>query len=241
MQSGIKYDYSVMSINKNNISNIKDIILKNKLSGINITNPYKIIITRQIDIKNNLLKQFDAANCIRKEDDGMLSGTNTDGPGFIKMLDKNNIKIENKDFVILGSGGSAIAVAYTLAQKKASSLSVMCRDYNKGVVIKSLIIRDFPAVDIYVNKLSKSDRKIIINCTPVVPIPDGMLGGISIKCIKTIIDINYNDYGKYPGIKSLGGIDMLIYQAIFSVNYWFRTTIDGDIDIIEIKKYINDA
>ena len=60
-----------------------------------------------------------------------------------------------------------------------------------------------------------------------------------IKKYESIIDINYSKRSSYPGVKSIDGIDMLIYQAIFSVNYWFRTTID--IDIRQIKKHINNA
>ena len=77
---------------------------------------------------------------------------------FVGILNKkkqpkcNKIDVD-KDFAILGSGGAAISIAYTLAQSHVPSLSIICRDYDKGKHIKFLIKRDFPDVDIYVNNL----------------------------------------------------------------------------------------
>ena len=240
LESGIKYSYDLISINKFGFSDIKEMLKKENLSGINITNPYKTRITGYIDVKNGLLKNINSANCIRAENNGMISGTNTDGPGFMGMLYNNKIDVD-KDFAILGSGGAAISIAYTLAKNHVSSLSIICRNYDKGKHIKFLINRDFPDVDIYVNNSPKYNNMIIVNCTPVVPIPSSLTGSISSEKISAIIDINYSMRSNYPGVKSIDGIDMLIYQAIFSVNYWFRTTIDRDIDIRRIKNHINNA
>ena len=237
-ESGIRYRYDLIDINAGDLSDIKGLLNKENLSGINITNPYKTSIARYIDIKNGLLKNINSANCIRLEDNAMVSGTNTDGPGFISMLGNNKIDVD-KDFAILGSGGAAISIAYTLAQSHVPSLSIICRDYDKGKHIKFLIKRDFPDVDIHVNNSPTTNNIVIVNCTPAVPIPSTLAGSISSDKISTIIDINYSKRSSYPGVKSIDGIDMLIYQAIFSVNYWFRTTID--IDIRQIKKHINNA
>lgn len=67
-------------------------------------------------------KTIGAVNIIRKEIDGSLTGSNTDGAGYAMALEamfrKRRERLAEKRILILGAGGSGRAIAFALAEKK---------------------------------------------------------------------------------------------------------------------------
>jgi len=231
---GIDYSYKIIDT-KDSKPNLKEIILSNNLSGLNVTIPYKSIMIDYIDVLEGNTNVIGATNCIRVDQNSIFA-TNTDTIGFEKMLSLNNIDIAGNNFIVLGSGGAASAVTHALAKNNAISITIMCRN-NNGNSIKSKIGDFFEYKNLYVNKKAIPQNSILINCTPIVPYPKDILLGCKDKFSK-IIDINYGQKGNYNNIEAYDGLDMLIYQAIYSVNYWFGHSIHNKVNINIIKKNI---
>ena len=82
--------------------------------GLNVTTPHKESVIRYLQSLDTAAAVIGAVNCIVIKD-GILRGYNTDATGFEQSLNPL-LKPHHTQALILGSGGSSKAVAYTLGQ-----------------------------------------------------------------------------------------------------------------------------
>ena len=87
-----------------------------RLSGLNVTIPYKSQIIQFLDTISKECNEINACNCI-KIDDGKWTGFNTDITGFEKSFIPY-LQSHNTKALILGTGGSSKAIAYVLKNYK---------------------------------------------------------------------------------------------------------------------------
>ena len=84
----------------------------------------------------------------------------------------------------------------------------------------------------------------LINCTPI-----GLIGKNNIEILKSIpkihynniIDVNYNtnnNYFNFTSNKKIDGSDMLLFQALESLDIWFESNISNKLNYSELKKII---
>tara|TARA_B100000029_G_scaffold27503_1_gene26864 strand:+ start:363 stop:1175 length:813 start_codon:yes stop_codon:yes gene_type:complete len=249
-----KYIFQKMNINAqykskkiNSINNLSDFIKtyeRLNIQGINITMPLKETICPYIDIFDENAKIIQSINCIHFKNNQLL-GYNNDYYGFNKLIDRNQIKINASNNIVLGSGGSARAIILSLIHHKASNIYILSRNVPQ---INQLIQDISPYAEetklhIFNDSFLK-DECNLINCTPI-----GMLkmrDTILIKKIpkinyRAIIDINYNikyDYFNQNAEIKIDGKAMFIYQALKSLDIWFESNISDKLSYQELKKII---
>src|SRR3989304_4936973 len=120
------------------------------IHGLNVTMPHKGTVIDYLDVVDSTVKFLGAANTILNKD-GKLSGFNTDGVGALKALRENGVVLSEKKVLLLGAGGAAKAIAFSLAEEvgelvvlnraaeKAKELAeTLGRMFNKKVVGDSL-------------------------------------------------------------------------------------------------------
>lgn len=95
-----------------------------KFRGINCTIPHKIEVLKYIDRIAPSAKLIGAVNTIIN-DDGVLTGENTDGQGFMIALESAGIDPRGKRFVVLGAGGASRAICVELALSGARRLTIV--------------------------------------------------------------------------------------------------------------------
>ena len=164
-------------------------------------------------------KILNSVNCIFND-----KGYNTDWLGLKRALQKNNLILEDKDCLILGSGGVSKSIIYTLIGEKINSISVLNRDLAQKKELENWIYELLPK-----NK-PHPEPNVIINCTPVGMWPISNKIPFDLEKFSNdqlIIDTIYNPYetqlikiAKKSGAKTLNGLDMFIFQAIETVNIW---------------------
>ncbi len=212
---GLKDRYSLIELEED--FNLRDVFNEYDLDGVNVTIPYKQTVMKFLDKISAEAEKIGSVNTVLKKD-GLLYGYNTDYFGFKYILTSNDVKVDGKRAVILGSGGASKAVYQVLLDMKAKDiLLVSRRKDNKNDVID---YEDLKSV--------KGD--IIINTTPVgmFPVVDNSPVSESvIKNFDTVVDIIYNPYNtKFLSIANdLGkkvcfGLDMLVMQGIKSFEIW---------------------
>ncbi len=217
-------DYGVTQIAMQNmLDNCKETLLR--YDGFNVTVPYKEKIIKYLDGMSQEAKKIGAVNTV-KNDDGKLYGYNTDPYGFEGMLNANKVKIKDKTFVILGSGGACKSVYYILKQRGAKTVKIATRDENKKGVEDFITYRELESF--------KGDT--IVNTTPVGMFPnvDGCPVTDEVICnFDNVADIVYNPvYTKLLqnavrlGKKAVGGLYMLVAQAMKSQEIWNNTLLD---------------
>lgn len=84
------------------------------LRGVNVTIPYKRSVIGLLSRVSAEAEAIGAVNCVRVEEDGSLSGFNTDWIGFRESLKHLLPPGFNSGALILGTGGASAAVAYAL-------------------------------------------------------------------------------------------------------------------------------
>ncbi len=195
------------------ISEFPELIKDYKLSGLNITIPYKESIIPYLDELSPAAKSIGAVNTIQIIK-GKLIGHNTDYIGFLQSL-KPIIEGRNKA-LILGDGGSAKAVRFALKQLNIA---------HKTVSRKT----SFDYLDIDRQIIEFND--IIINTTPLGTFPKtDEYPRIPYEYLNSkhlLYDLTYNppkslflQYGKAHKCTIKNGLEMLQKQAEASWNIW---------------------
>ena len=183
--------------------------LKTDFKGINITIPYKNLAYKSVDSLSEIARKTEVVNTVIKKD-GKLYGYNTDVYGFSYLLDKNSIEIKDKNCLILGTGATSRTVKFVLENKGAKSIKFLSRKPDNKTSFT------------YGQKDIIEQAEIIVNTTPVGTSEnnDSLLDFGDCKSLEYYVDVVYNPHktkmvieARDHGIKSVGGLDMLIAQA----------------------------
>lgn len=206
------------------LKNIKSFIDEKKdVKGFNITIPYKEEIIGYVDGLSDEVKIIGACNCV-KINNGKWWAYNTDWWGFLKMIE-SKLEKHHTAAMILGSGGSAKAVAYALNHLEMpyvfiSRHGVMHENNSKSFVLYNDL-----------NQFHFKAFPVIINTTPLGMYPDvNIAPPINIDFIDEknfVIDLIYNPSktlllkeSEKRGAKVLNGLEMLYLQAEKSWYIW---------------------
>ncbi len=195
------------------------------LLGVNITVPHKENVIPLLDEVNEEAAFIGAVNTIVNSE-GKLTGYNTDGRGFISSLSEQDILINDKDIVIIGTGGAARAVSYYLSEK-ASKLSLFDIDQPKAEKLATDLnkIRNNIALLGDIENIGKPD--IIINATPLGMKPDDPLplDPVHISSDMAVCDLVYRNTkllqeAARKGAKTINGSGMLLWQGVLAFELW---------------------
>ncbi|MEA2064808.1 MAG: shikimate dehydrogenase [Patescibacteria group bacterium] len=211
-----------------NLKNYMATIAARGISGINVTIPHKVEVMKYLDKIDILAEKIGAINTV-KNYGGELVGYNTDGYGALKSLREKVKNIKNKRVVILGSGGAARAIYFTLKQEKAD-LIILARYKSEGENIGETLKLNNKNLKI---ELEKAD--ILINCSPVGMNSDETLVPKEyLKKNLVIFDIVYTPIktrlikdAEAAGSKTVLGYKMLAYQGAESFNIWTERKADA--------------
>jgi shikimate dehydrogenase len=238
------FDYTLLEFAPNEL-NGKIGFLKSNFLGFNCTIPYKEKIIPFLDELDEKAKLYGAVNTVSLVN-GMLIGYNTDAEGLKYALKKANISLHAQRVLILGAGGVARVLTYEAVFCNAE-IFIYARTYEKAESLINDIKKNIKGVNIsFVSEENLSEYDVILNGTPV-----GMWDKINelpvkkevILKAKAVFDTIYNPintnlvlFAKENGINSVGGLDMLIGQAIAAQKIWFDKI--KDIDIYDEMKNI---
>ena len=203
---------------------LEEFIRHGEWSGLNVTLPYKQEVMKYLDELSPEAKAIGAVNTIVRRN-GKLKGFNTDYFGFKKMLDSNNIEVKGMKCLVLGNGGASKAVTQVLFDKGAGEVHVLS---HKAIDEKTAINEN-------------RDCEILINTTPVGMYPESGVSVVnpgSFPKLKWALDIVYNPVrtnlvcqAQKSLIDAMGGLEMLVYQGIYS-SMLFTTLSFDDKDAI---------
>ncbi len=206
------------------------------IRGLNVTVPHKVAVIPFLDNLDPLAKKIGAVNTIDNKD-GVLTGYNTDGAGFLQALRQRGIEPQGKNVVVLGAGGAARAISFALAdsgaritilnrreefnwaEELASQLSPVSANKVKALELKGVNLAQ---------ALDKAD--IMVNATSVGMSPDieeTPLDSAWLRPDLIVYDIVYNPMktrllreAESAGAKTISGVDMLVRQGALAFEKW---------------------
>lgn len=205
---------------------------KNETTGWAVTIPHKTSIMKLLDEIESVAVKVGAVNSVHNRD-GRLHGYNTDVSGFSLTLEPFAERLKEGDATILGSGGAAKAVVYSLREHFGMRrFLIIARTQAAGRELAERMSRIFNDLQCTVEQWGTAhhlDSAIIVNCTPLggsnyqQDEPLGSHVNISKKSI--YYDLNYNGgtiIGRLSsqGIQTIDGSSMLVAQAIDSFERW---------------------
>jgi len=102
--------------------------------GFQVTAPYKKAVMEHLDIIEDDARSIGAVNSVMRGDDGLLTGFNTDAPGFRRAAeDELGIRFEGITAAVAGAGGAARAVVHALVEAGAEEVTVGNRTASRAV------------------------------------------------------------------------------------------------------------
>lgn len=201
--------------------------------GLNITVPFKKKVIEHLDEVTREGRECNSVNTVRVSGDGKFFGTSTDGPGLVMSLEKEGVELENKNILLVGAGGAAWAVAFSLVKHKGACIMVTNRTEETGrelvSSLKHIGLAEFIPFQRSLLKNLEKPVDILINCTSVglsskdrFPLDLSRIGNVPV-----VVDLIYNPpmthllkRAKAAGCKVVNGKGMLLYQGVLAFEFW---------------------
>lgn len=216
------YEYEIHEVAKDKL---RSFMLEKDFTAINVTIPYKEEVIPYLDELSDLAKDIKAVNCITNKN-GYLKGYNTDVLGFIELVKYSDIDVKNKSVLVLGNGGASKAIQVGLKKLGVKSILIASILNEEGTISYD---------DIYLHQ----EIEIIVNTTPVGMYPNNdhkIIDVSKFKNLEGFIDVIYNPINtktvleaKELGIKAIGGLYMLVAQAIKAIEIFLDKKLDDEI------------
>lgn len=248
---GLDYVYLVFEVGKDELENTVKGLKAMKVRGWNVSMPNKAPIVQYLDKITPVAKMCGAVNTVIN-DDGILTGTITDGTGFMHSLKEKNIDIINKKITVVGVGGAATAICIQAAWDGVKEISIFNRKddfFVRGEENVQKINNNtschatlYDLDDHEALKREINESVLFVNATNV-----GM-GNLQGQMV--LPDINYLNkdiivydviyspeetellkQAKALGCKTLNGIGMMLYQGAEAFKLW--TGKDMPIDVVK--------
>mgnify|MGYP000713061674 CR=1 FL=1 len=183
------------------------------------------------------LRGTDGRRLITTDEDGKLTGHNTDGVGFVRNLHEHGIEVKGKRLVVLGAGGAATAICVQAALDGAAEIAIFNRGqgdfFPNGQRTVEKLRQAVPACRASITPLEDKDAlaravadcDILVNATRVGMKPlDGetLVDPALFRADLVVADTVYNPRetrmireAKATGCQAaVGGIGMLLWQGV---------------------------
>jgi len=232
---GLDYIYLPFRVRQEELNQAVNGMRALNIRGLNITLPHKVSIIPLLDKLDLLAKEIGAVNTI-VNNDGILTGYNTDAYGALQALLESGVEPEAKNVVILGAGGASRAIAIVLAQRGAN-LVILNRqlelDWAQDLSAQiSRAYKEAKALELNDDNLAKAleNASVLINATSVGMSPDADATPVPARFLRpslVVFDIVYNPLktrllkeAEASGARTIAGLDMLIWQGASAFEKW---------------------
>lgn len=213
---GMGCTYDAISVPENEFEERIGGILR-QYDALNVTIPYKLSVIPKLKKIHDDAEVFGAVNTVKTH---TLEGYNTDGIGFLLLLENAGVEVKGKRVLVLGVGGVGRSVVKKLLDAGAT---VCAYDLNRENL--NAVKEEFPAF----TALSEPKAEIydvVINCTGVgMHKTEGIspVGGDLLSLCGTAVDLIYVPpkteflrIAEAAGKRIVNGEPMLFYQAYYA-------------------------
>ena len=253
---GLDYVYLCFDVGVDNLKTAVDGLKVMGVRGFNCTMPDKNLMCELVDDLSPAAKMIGAVNTVINEN-GKLTGHNTDGVGYMQAVKDAGHDIIGKNMTLLGAGGAATAICTQAALDGVASINVFSikdQFFDRAKhLVDNINARTNCKASLYdladKTELNKSidNSYILTNATSVGMAPN------TDNCIITdesvlrsdliVSEVIYNPMetkwlkmAKAHGCKTFNGLYMLLYQGAEAFKIWTGQ----DMPVKEIKaKYFD--
>jgi len=235
-----------LDVQVSNLNNLLNYLNEDdKFLGGAIAVPYKELVAKWLgDNISAEAKKIGAVNCIYRNSNGNLEGTNTDGEAALVTFKERFGELKSKSVMILGLGGAGKAVASYFSSNAKSTIIISRSKVDERYAKKiNAVWNNWMHID----KIIKS-IDIVINCTSIgfgnqelkSPLSNVQISNLNKTSV--IFDIIYQplktkllERAKNHGLPILNGLDMNLEQAVLAYQYAVKLNSSPD----EIRKIMS--
>ncbi len=237
-QTGAAYRYDVRTVRPEELPAFVRWAKDGGCAGFNVTMPHKEAILPLLDEVDTTAASCGAVNtvCIRE---GRAIGHNTDGTGFLDSLAGQGFYPQGRTVLLLGAGGAAKAVGHALAAAGAGRIIVCARRLERAAALAAQLPGCGEGIVLAQDAIQQaaSACDLLVNATPL-----GMAGSPAFARLDflqampphaVVYDMVYHprrtallEAAARQGLRTVGGIDLLIRQAVRAFTFFTGETPD---------------
>ncbi len=237
-QTGAAYRYDVRTVRPEELPAFVRWAKDGGCAGFNVTMPHKEAILPLLDEVDATAASCGAVNtvCIRE---GRAIGHNTDGTGFLDSLAGQGFYPQGRTVLLLGAGGAAKAVGHALATAGAGRIIVCARRLERAAALAAQLPGCGEGIVLAQDAIQQaaSACDLLVNATPL-----GMAGSPAFARLDflqampphaVVYDLVYHprrtvllEAAARQGLRTVGGIDLLIRQAVRAFTFFTGETPD---------------
>jgi shikimate dehydrogenase len=204
-----------------------------KFRGFNVTMPHKRAMVGLVEGLDDGARVSGAINTVVIEASGMR-GYNTDGGGMVMACEEAGIELSGKSVLLLGSGGTAAAIAVAFGEARVGGLHIASREAEHAARLRDKLRRTgverLSVGSLAALERDAPDADVIVNATPLgmkegdsLPLPPEYVRGG-----RAICDVVYRPGKETPlvrlakerGARVVAGGRMLLYQGVLAQKLW---------------------
>ena len=236
-ENNIDAVYDKKRIDHSELENIIFEVKEGKISGINVTVPFKKAAIPFLDELSTEANKTQSVNTIYLNN-GKIIGHNTDVAGFELAIKYLKYNINNKRIFILGAGGVVPSIIFSLNKMQPSKIILSNRTRDKAENLKEL----FKNLEI-INWGEMPDFDMIINATSLglkeedeIKLDISNVGNNKIfyDVIYNPIETNFLKKAKNLGHRVENGKMMFVYQAHQAFTLWHKVMPKIDSETIKL-------
>jgi shikimate dehydrogenase len=208
--------------------------------GANVTIPHKEAAFAVCTRVDETARRAGAVNTL-SFGGGEVVGSNTDGAGFLANLRAHGVDPAGGPALLLGAGGAARAIAAELL-----ALGVRVRVVNRSPERAAAMAAALPGIETIIwgqRQAALADHGLLVNTTSA-----GMQGAAALDfdlahapAALVVADIVYVPLmtpllaaAASRGLRTVGGLGMLLHQAVPGFSAWFGVTPEVDQEVIDL-------
>lgn len=237
---GLDYEYLAFDVGPDTLKQAVEGLRALGAKGFSVTMPNKQIVAQYLDEVSKEAKLSGSVNCVANEN-GKLTGYNTDGHGFIETLRVNGVKVEGAKMTLIGTGGASSAICTQAAldgMREIALFGIKDPTFESGLKLAERLneatnckVQVFELSDEELLRKHIAESDILGNATPVgmgkmegrTPVND-----ISVfRPDLAVMDVIYNppkskllQMAEGCGCKIMNGQSMLLFQGAKSFKIW---------------------
>ncbi len=234
----IEATYEAVDVEPDRLEERVDQLVRSGFSGFNVTVPYKEAVIKLLDSLDPAAEKIGAVNTIAIKQN-KLHGFNTDAYGALRLIELYREQIDGRAILLIGAGGSARAVLYTLlAAFQPSHITIITRTMSRALDLVERFRSLSPNVPLRSIAASREAFKqevdvasVVVNTSPVgmyprvedSPVPDD----IHFRSDQAVIDLIYTPRetkllrrAAAAGARTIGGLEMLLHQGARACEIW---------------------
>ncbi|WP_061086601.1 MULTISPECIES: shikimate dehydrogenase [Heyndrickxia] len=229
---GIDADYHAFHVTPENLEAAVNGMKAIGVAGFNVTIPHKQAIMPYLDEIDLLAETIGAVNTVVRTPHGW-AGYNTDGPGFMQALKEESGRvISGEKVLVIGAGGAARAIYYTLCREGAVTVDLCNRTVKKAEEMRDESPFPCPSKVLTLKEAEEQlgEYTLIVQTTSIGMHPDTEAQPLSVRHLKPgafVSDIIYNPFetkflneAKKRGARVQNGLGMFIYQGAIAFEKW---------------------